>query len=138
MNKITQLAFWVIGGLWCSYSVAYPLDECECHHKDAVQFVQTYYEDLQSKYPERVGIALEYWYPHRLPDHEKFIEHIKQIQSIAAETELTGCWKNRSSIMKVNATVQLKRPSEPYNISGNLYLKCTVEGWKIFLARQAS
>lgn len=135
MNTI-KLIFWVINVIWCSCSVAYSPNECECHHEDAVQFVQTYYADLQSKYPARIGIALDYWYPHRLPDHEKFIEYVKQIQWIVAETELAGCWKDRSSIMKVNATVQLKNQLEPYNIAGNLYLKCTSDGWKIFLARQ--
>lgn len=134
LNRI--LIFSVISSLWLSVTACKASTECECHRESAVEFVQVYYADLQEERADRIRLALDRWYPNRLPNDQKFIEQVQKIQYIHADAQVNHCWQESKSIVNISAEIKMRRDSDLNEIKGIFYLKCTEAGWKIFLAQR--
>jgi hypothetical protein len=137
MNYLKRiLIFSVVSSLWLSVSACKASAECECHRESAVEFVQVYYADLQEERADRIRLALDRWYPNRLPNDQKFIEQVEKIQYIHADAQVNHCWQESKSIVNISAEIKMRHDSEPSEIKGIFYLKCAAAGWKIFLAQR--
>jgi len=132
------LTFLIISLLWLSSTACKAKAECECHHESAVDFVQIYYADLQEERTDRISLALDRWYPNRLPNDKLFIKQLEEIQYVRSKAEVSSCWQESRSILSVNVEMKTRDRSELSKTTGLFYLKCTSEGWKIFLAQRES